>query len=180
MQRILQDLRKDWQRRGLPLLFMRVGINTGPAVVGNIGSIDRLDYTMIGDTVNLAARLEGANKYYGSGILISEFTYQHVSSLFACRELDKVRVQGKQQPVAVYEVIAEHKQLSVRQRQLCVGFAEALAAFRGQQFQQAQGLFGALVEQHQDAASALYLRRIAELVSDGGRVGFDGVYDLAK
>lgn len=180
MQRILQDLRKDWQRRGLPLLYMRVGINTGSAVVGNIGSIDRLDYTMIGDTVNLAARLEGANKYYGSGILISEFTYQHVSSLFACRELDKVRVQGKQQPVAVYEVIAEHKQLSVRQRQLCSGFAEALAAFRGQQFQQAQVMFGALVEQYQDAASALYLRRIAELVSDGGRVGFDGVYDLAK
>lgn len=180
MQRRLQQLRGDWRRRGLPQLTMRVGINTGLAVVGNVGSLDRLDYTMIGDTVNLAARLEGANKYYGSGILISEHTHRQVGGLFACRELDKVRVQGKQQPVAIYEVIAECGQLSPEQQQFCRLFADALAAFRQQQFQQAQDLFAGLFAAHQDVASGLYLQRLKVLAAQPNAAKFDGVYDLVK
>jgi len=180
MQRRLRQLRGDWRRRGLPPLTMRVGINTGSAVVGNIGSLDRLDYTMIGDTVNLAARLEGANKYYGSEILISEHTYRQVNSLFACRELDKVRVQGKQQSVTVYEVITEHDQLSSEQQQFCRHFGDALAAFRQQQFQPAQDLFTSLFAAHQDAASALYLQRLKVLATQPNTANFDGVYDLLK
>lgn len=180
MQRSLQKLRLSWQLRGLPMLSMRVGINSGFAVVGNIGSIDRLDYTMIGDTVNLAARLEGANKYYGSEILISEYTYSQVKAVFACRELDKVRLQGKQYPVAVYEVIAEQGQMSPRQRELCAEFAKALAAFREQHFELAKALFTSLSEQHDDAASALYLQRMALLANTDLKTNFDGVYDLSK
>jgi len=180
MQCKLKGLRTVWRQQGLPLLFMRIGINTGDAVVGNIGSIDRLDYTMIGDTVNLAARLEGANKHYGSEILLSEHTYQRVCHIFACRELDKVRVQGKQQPVAIYEVIAKHSQLTPEQRQVCLNFANALAFFRQQQFQQAKIIFEELLEQHHDGVSALYLQRLAKLEAQGTPAEFDAVYDLAK
>ncbi|MFZ2449580.1 MAG: adenylate/guanylate cyclase domain-containing protein [Methylovulum miyakonense] len=180
MQHALRDLRTIWRQQGLPLLSMRIGINTGDAVVGNIGSIDRLDYTMIGDTVNLAARLEGANKYYGSEILISEQTYQQVCSRFACRELDTVRVQGKQQHVAIYEVIARHSQLTPEQHQLCLNFADALAAFRQRQFPQAKILFTGLVASFQDKPSALYLQRLEELAAQEVSADFDAVYDLAK
>jgi adenylate cyclase len=106
MQAKLKILRDEWQKQGLPLFKMRIGINTGHAVVGNVGSIDRLDYTMIGDTVNLAARLEGENKNHGTEILISEFTYQQVKDVFVCRELGSVKVKGKQQAVKIYEVVS--------------------------------------------------------------------------
>lgn len=179
MQRILQQLRNDWQQRGLPLLSMRIGINSGLAVVGNIGSSDRLDYTMIGDMVNLAARLEGANKYYGSGILVSEYTHQRIDGLFVCRELDKVRVQGKRQAVAIYEVLAISGQATPQQQRLCDDFANALLLFRQRQFATARVLFTELSQSRQDAASTLYLQRLAAL-EQGGGMGFDWVYDLAK
>jgi adenylate cyclase len=107
MQKKLKLLRIEWQKKGLPLFNMRIGINTGYAVVGNVGSIDRLDYTMIGDTVNLAARLEGENKNHGTEIIISEFTYQCVKTAFVCREIANVQVKGKQQIVKIYEVISQ-------------------------------------------------------------------------
>jgi adenylate cyclase len=180
MQQTLQQLRAAWQQCGLPLLTMRIGINTGYAVVGNVGSIDRLDYTMIGDTVNLAARLEGANKYYGSEILISQYTYERIKAIFLCRELDSVRVQGKQQSVAIYEVLAEKNSVTPEQQALCLAFANALSAFRNQQFELAKILFTELIESHQDEVSALYLQRLATLETNATQTGFDAVYDLSK
>lgn len=106
MQSKLNTLRTEWQKQGLPLFKMRIGINSGQAVVGNIGSIDRLDYTMIGDTVNLAARLESENKNHCTEILISEFTYMRVKDIFVCRELGSVKVKGKQQAVTIFEVLS--------------------------------------------------------------------------
>ena len=180
MQNTLKQLRETWRKRGLPELTMRIGINTGYAVVGNVGSIDRLDYTMIGDTVNLAARLEGSNKHYGSEILISEFTYERIKDIFICRELDYVRVQGKQQPVAIYEVIAEKESLTLEQNALCLSFAKALAAFRNQQVMQAKILFNELVEKYHDGASALYLQRLITLEKNAELTNFETIYDLSK
>ncbi len=135
---------------------------------------------MIGDTVNLAARLEGANKYYGSEILISEFTYEQIKDIFVCRELDCVRVQGKQQPVAIYEVVAEKESLTLEQNTLCLNFAKALAAFRNQQFAQAKMLFNELVENYHDDASALYLQRLITLEKNTELTNFEIIYDLSK
>jgi len=86
-------------------LNIGIGINTGDAIVGNMGSTSRMDYTLIGDTVNTGARLEGTNKVYNTNIIISEFTYEKVKDFFICRLLDKIRVKGKSIPVSIYELI---------------------------------------------------------------------------
>jgi class 3 adenylate cyclase len=95
MQIILEDMRKDWQARGLPPIHARIGIATGDVIVGNIGSEQSQDYTCIGDTVNLASRLEGVNKAYGTRIIIDETTLEMTDSHFLVRELDTVRVKGR-------------------------------------------------------------------------------------
>jgi adenylate cyclase len=102
----LQNLQKRWSERHIPVLDIGIGINTGLAVVGNMGSSRRMDYTLMGDTVNLGSRLEGATKNYGIKIIISEFTYERVKDRVWARELDLVRVKGKLEPVRIYELMA--------------------------------------------------------------------------
>lgn len=105
MQKRLAELRVDWKEIGKPELFMRIGLCSGPAVVGNMGSKNRMDYTMMGDTVNTAARLEGVNKLYGSYTLISETTYSLAGGNIIAREIDSINVVGKQEPVTIYQPI---------------------------------------------------------------------------
>ncbi len=108
MQRRLGELRQTWDKRGLPALKCRVGVNTGSMILGNMGSHQVFDYTVMGDAVNLASRLEGANKRYQTYMMISEFTYTYLSpDLFRARILDVIRVKGKSQAVKVFEVYGE-------------------------------------------------------------------------
>ena len=105
MIQVLEQLNKRWIQMNKPALHIGIGINTGEMVVGNMGSASRMDYTLMGDNVNLGARLEGTNKQYGTNIIISEFTYEQVKDYIIARELDLVRVKGKQLPVKIYELI---------------------------------------------------------------------------
>jgi adenylate cyclase len=105
MQKRLVTLRAKWEKEGKPQLGIRIGLNTGIMIVGNMGGKERFDYTVIGDSVNLASRLEGANKQYRSHIMISEFTYIKVKDKLLVRELDLVQVKGKNVPVKVFEVL---------------------------------------------------------------------------
>ena len=107
MQECLDSMRTEWRAQGEPELFMRIGINTGPAVVGNMGSKTRMDYTMMGDSVNLAARLEGVNKHYKTSTMISESTYEQAKDGIEARELDLIRVVGKLEPVKIYELLGK-------------------------------------------------------------------------
>jgi adenylate cyclase len=103
----LNRLDQEWVGLGRPSLKVGIGINSGPVAVGNMGSDTLFDYTAIGDNVNLAARLEGLNKYYGTQIIISSFTAEALNGEFVLRELDLVRVKGKKRPVAIYELMGK-------------------------------------------------------------------------
>jgi len=122
----LKQLQKKWEAEGRPVLNIGVGINSGEMVVGNMGSQMRFDYTVMGDNVNLGSRLEGLNKEYGTNIIISEFTAAVVRDELLCRELDAVRVKGKQLPVKIYELIARHADSGGREAVVSL-FEEALA-----------------------------------------------------
>ncbi len=105
MQFELEKLRVKWKKEGKPLLYMRIGINTGEMIVGNLGGYGRFNYTVIGDSVNLGARLEEINKEFGTNIIISEYTYEKVKDFFSVRELGSITVKGKTKPVKIYELL---------------------------------------------------------------------------
>ena len=99
----LHSLNENWPEA--KKLNIGIGLNTGLMTVGNMGSQSRMDYTLMGDNVNLGARLEGTNKIYGTNIIISEYTYAVIKDQFICRELDTIKVKGKSKPVQIFEVL---------------------------------------------------------------------------
>ncbi|MBI4667089.1 MAG: adenylate/guanylate cyclase domain-containing protein [Nitrospinae bacterium] len=182
MQRKLEAMRGKWRSEGRDELHVRMGINTGPMVVGNMGSRERMDYTMMGDSVNLAARLEGVNKYYGTYILVSQFTRDMVADRFLCRELDMVRVQGKKEAIKLYEVVEAMEDSIETQRRFVEMFHRAIRTFRDMDFLKAQELFSACdkLKKGGDGACKLYLKRCAELIASPPAQDWDRVYDMAK
>jgi adenylate cyclase len=155
-----------------------VGINTGPVVFGSVGSRDRMDFTSIGDTVNLAARLEGANKNYGTRSLISEAVYRKVSSEFLCREIDLITVVGKKRPVRIFEIIGTVADTGPEQLHLAKQFETALLAYRTQDWDSAQSMFFELWQTTEDEASAVFLRRIDLFRKAKPEPDWDGVFAL--
>ncbi|HWP81798.1 MAG TPA: CHASE2 domain-containing protein [Bacteroidota bacterium] len=142
MQRRLAELRPKWKKAGKPELDVRCGINTGIMIVGNMGGKDRFDYTVIGDSVNLASRLEGANKQYGSHIMISEFTYNHVKSKMLVRELDLIQVKGKTEPVKVFELLGPtDMEMTENQKQANEIYHEGLKLYRDRKWEEAIAYF---------------------------------------
>ncbi len=106
MQQQVNRLNEKWISEGKEPMRIGVGVNTGAVIAGNIGDIRRMEYTVIGDSVNLAARIESLTKQYGCVIIISESTYEIVKDHVIVRELERVRVQGKSHAVAIYELMA--------------------------------------------------------------------------
>ncbi len=141
MQETIAGLRAGWRERGLPLLEARMGIHSGPVVVGNVGSRERFNYTVLGDTVNLASRLEGANKFYGTTILISEDTFRLAGPAFLARRLDLIRVKGRQTPVKIYELIGKGGEKDLP---FLDTFAEGLAEYKNRLWDRAELLFGSI------------------------------------
>jgi adenylate cyclase len=166
MQRRLEELRPQWRQQGLPELSCRVGINTGTMVIGNIGSEQVFNYTVIGDAVNLAARLEGANKHYQTQVMISEFTCAYLTpNLFRTRLLDAIRVKGKSQPVKVYEVYGEITDaIDAEELQYYHAYHEACAAYLERRFEVARvQLDAALALRPKDIAAREMLDRMVGL-----------------
>ncbi len=161
----LRALTVEWQRRGVPVLQIGIGLNTGPMVVGNMGSARRLSYTVIGDNVNLGSRLEGLTKMYGSAIIASESTVLAAGPGFVTRELDLVRVKGKRLPVRIFEVLGA-AEAEASWRPLVDQFHAAIAAYRTRQWSDAVRLLEAVLGQYpHDAPSRLYMERCHALLA---------------
>ena len=138
MQKRLNEMRPVWKKQGKKELHVRCGINTGMMIVGNMGGKDRFDYTIIGDPVNLASRLEGANKQYESKIMISEFTYKHVQGKVTVRELDMIQVKGKTEPIKVFELLGTHDmQRTAEQKEADEMYFEGLKLYRQRKWDEA-------------------------------------------
>ena len=157
-----------------PEIHIGVGVSTGELVSGNIGSLKRMDYTVIGDTVNLASRLESATKYYGVQVLFSQFTLEKLRPGRRLRELDLIRVKGKIKPVAVYEGLDYHSDDAfARLKPVFAAFASGLSAFRARRFQEAHDIFAAAPE---DGPSRLYVERCRKYIETPPDDAWDGVW----
>jgi adenylate cyclase len=177
--RRLKELNEELKVQGLNPLGARIGINSGTMVVGNMGSQQKSDYTVMGDNVNTGSRLEGANKAFGSSIMISEFTYEIVQDKFEVRFLDRIRVPGKAKPVKVYELLTEKGGLSPEWQKAVPLYHDAIELFTHRKFVEARekflevsGILG------QDKASLAYVGRVEAFLAAPPAEDWDGVYEV--
>lgn len=172
----LHDLQKEYEKKGLPTIDIGIGLNTGEVNVGNMGSQTVRSYTVMGDAVNLASRLEGINKQYGTRIILSEFTHEAVKSNFVCREVDWVRVKGKVLPVKIYELLAEEKVKSTVAEML-KWFGEGYQHYHNKAWTEGLAAFNrALNIVPDDQVAKLYIERCQDYITEPPADGWDGVF----
>jgi adenylate cyclase len=177
--RRLKELNEELKTQGITPLSARIGINSGTMVVGNMGSQQKSDYTVMGDNVNTGSRLEGANKAFGTSIMISEFTYELVQDKFEVRFLDRIRVPGKAKPVKVYELLGEKGELPPEWREALVLYHEAIDLFSQKSFSGAREKFLAVSKiLGQDKASLAYVQRAESFMTNAPADDWDGVYEV--
>jgi len=175
MMQVLNELNAGWAREGKPVLDIGIGINTGMMMVGNMGSEQRFEYTVLGDAVNLGSRLEGANKSYLTHILVSEFTYDRVKGEFLCMEIDSVRVKGKTRPVRIYQLMGR-KDASLSQAETIRFFHQGLQFYKEQKWDKALEAFKTVSAMDKGVyAAQIYMERIAGLKSSPPPPDWDGV-----
>jgi len=172
----LAKLNAKWESEGRRPIGIGIGLNTGEVNFCRMGSAKRLAWTVMGDNVNLASRLEGITKEYQTQIVISENTYKQVSGEFVCRELDKIKVKGKHEPVKIYElldVIAEKP----KYESLLTEFDHAMAAYHSQNWREAAARFGQMLGVYpDDGPTRLFLQRALEFLENAPESDWDGVY----
>ena len=186
MLRLVPQLREELPEllgvRALPNTFdLRIGIATGEVLVGSIGSELMMSYTVMGDTVNLASRLEGANKEYGGRILVSEATIDGASDAIEAREIDRIVTLGQSRPQAVFEIMGLKDELTPAQLELRARFAEGLAAYRVQRWDEARAAFeAALLAMPDDGPSMAFIQRIERLTAAPPGEDWDGAWHLER
>ena len=156
----LEELRDRWQLQGRTFAQVRIGVTAGPMIVGNMGSRSRTDYTMMGDTVNLAARFESGQKTYGTNVMVNESIHDQIADQVESRKLDLIQVVGKEEPVAAYEILERKGELDAEMMQMLELYEQGMEAFWAYEFAAAKRFFDqALDVVPTDGPSALYADR---------------------
>jgi class 3 adenylate cyclase len=177
----LKPLNAEFKLEGLPEVKVRIGIHSGEVSAGNVGALDRSNYTVLGDNVNLSARLEGANKEYDTSIMISEATWALVTGKFVVRELDRIRVVGKRNAVRIYELLAPAGQPLPVDQGFLDGYEGALALFRLRRWGEAiEGFQKALGIRPGDKPCQIYIERSKVFQLMPPPADWEGVFDLTS
>ncbi len=175
----LGNLNNKWIDEGRKPIDIRIGINTGPMMVGNMGSKQRFDFTAMGDSVNLGSRLEGANKSYKTNIIIAESTYDRVKDEFVCMELDSVRVQGKKLPVKIYSLVG-YKDFPEIRLETVDQFNQGVKAYKERDWDEAIHIFEAITTREPNLyAAQVYIERCRDFKENPPPADWDGVYVMA-
>jgi adenylate cyclase len=174
----LKNLNQKWIAEGKHPMDIGIGINTGPMMVGNMGSAQRFDFTAMGDSVNLGSRLEGVNKSYKTNIIISEFTFERVKNDFTCMELDAVRVKGKKRPVKIYSLVG-YKDLPGIQEEVIKQFNQGVMFYKRRKWDEAIHIFENITAMDPDLYAAhVYIERCFDLKKNPPPADWDGVYTM--
>ncbi|MDP1695679.1 MAG: adenylate/guanylate cyclase domain-containing protein [archaeon] len=169
----VKELKKKFAEKNLPDINIGCGINTGEAIIGNMGSHERFDYTAIGDNINLASRLEGLTKPYGVNIIVSESTYEKVKNKFSFRRLDRVTVKGRKNAVKIYELCTDYDE------KFSVQFEKALELYFKMKFKEAKKDFEKAEEMKKgDKSCNLFIERCDEFSKNPPADGWDGVFEM--
>jgi adenylate cyclase len=174
----LRELQKKWKKEGIPSFDIGIGLNSGDAIVGNMGSSTRFDYTAIGDNVNLASRLEGLNKTYGTNIIISQGTYKVIKDKFETRKLDAVMVMGKKKPILIYELVSQKNKINKKQRDFIKHYEAGLELYFKKKWKLAIKSFQAALKIKDDSASNVFITRCKEFLKDPPPKDWDGVWEM--
>jgi len=179
MLKALEAMHVRWDAAGKPRLEIGIGISTGPMLVGNMGSKRRFNFTIMGDNVNLASRLEGLNKTFGTRLIIGESTLEAVKEKMLVRELDLIRVKGKSRPVKIYELLG-YRQDTLDLLPRVDRFHAALEAYRSGEWETAIGMFGELLRDFpEDGPTRVFVQRCWDLIENPPEGDWDGVFVMA-
>jgi adenylate cyclase len=179
MQDKLLQLSEKWMKSGESVISVRVGINSGDVIVGNIGGKKRFDYTVMGDNVNLASRLEGANKEYGTRTMISDYTYDLVKDKILARELDLIKVKGKTKPTKAFELIGLSTDEKAKNEEYKLAdYLNAIILYHNREFDKALPLFERSFEQTGDNPSKVYIERCRLYLKNPPDKSRDGVFEM--
>jgi adenylate cyclase len=174
----LKELQRSWRKKGLPKITIAIGVNTGAMKIGNFGCEKRFDYTVIGENANLASRLEGLNKTYGTDILISERTYQAIKKKIPCRYIDSIRFREKGKPVKIYEPL-EVEDFKALRKEISY-FEKALEVYQQREFKQARILFTTLNTRNPHKLYEVYIERSSFMSLSPPASDWDGSFSLVE